>query len=196
MAASSPGVAGPAMPDGFRYEPDLVSRDEEAALVAEIERLPFREIVFRGAVARRRTVHFGWLYDLETHELAPGPPLPAWLDDVRARAAALMDRDAARLEEALITEYRPGATIGWHRDAPAFGSSVVGLSLAAPCRMRFRRKRGGGWDTREATLEPRSAYLLSGAARASWQHSIPPTKALRYSITFRTLRRRANPHEP
>jgi alkylated DNA repair dioxygenase AlkB len=30
--------------------------------------------------------------------------------------------------------------------------------------------------------------VLAGAARTAWQHSIPPTKELRYSITFRTLR--------
>jgi hypothetical protein len=39
-----------------------------------------------------------------------------------------------------------------------------------------------------AQILPRSGYVLSGAARYAWQHSIPPTKALRYSITFRTLR--------
>jgi len=37
-------------------------------------------------------------------------------------------------------------------------------------------------------LEPRSAYVMGGAARAAWQHSIPAVDALRYSITFRTLR--------
>jgi DNA oxidative demethylase len=40
----------------------------------------------------------------------------------------------------------------------------------------------------EVELEPRSGYVLGGAARSSWQHSIPATKDLRYSITFRTLR--------
>jgi alkylated DNA repair protein (DNA oxidative demethylase) len=46
----------------------------------------------------------------------------------------------------------------------------------------------------ELTLEPRSGYVLAGEARRSWQHSIPPAKELRYSITFRTLRRqRASP---
>ncbi|HEX7256079.1 MAG TPA: hypothetical protein VF236_09155 [Gaiellaceae bacterium] len=40
----------------------------------------------------------------------------------------------------------------------------------------------------EVLLEPRSGYVLTGPARTSWQHSIPPTKELRYSITFRTLR--------
>jgi alkylated DNA repair dioxygenase AlkB len=37
-------------------------------------------------------------------------------------------------------------------------------------------------------LEPRSAYVLRGVARWRWQHAISPTKALRYSITFRTMR--------
>lgn len=50
-----------------------------------------------------------------------------------------------------------------------------------------RRQRGTGRETAEWLLEPRSAYVLSGEARSSWQHAIPPTKALRYSITFRTV---------
>jgi alkylated DNA repair dioxygenase AlkB len=37
------------------------------------------------------------------------------------------------------------------------------------------------------TLEPRSAYVIAGAARTRRQHHIPPTEAFRYSITFRTL---------
>jgi alkylated DNA repair dioxygenase AlkB len=37
--------------------------------------------------------------------------------------------------------------------------------------------------------EPRSAYLLRGASRTVWEHSIPPVDALRYSVTFRDLRR-------
>jgi alkylated DNA repair dioxygenase AlkB len=36
-------------------------------------------------------------------------------------------------------------------------------------------------------LTPRSRYVLAGAARSFWQHSIPPTKDVRYSMTFRTL---------
>jgi hypothetical protein len=31
--------------------------------------------------------------------------------------------------------------------------------------------------------------VLAGKARWSWQHSIPATKELRYSLTFRTLKR-------
>ena len=35
----------------------------------------------------------------------------------------------------------------------------------------------------------REAYVLRDEARAEWQHSIPAVATLRYSITFRTLRR-------
>jgi hypothetical protein len=31
-------------------------------------------------------------------------------------------------------------------------------------------------------------YVLAGPARSSWQYSIPATRALRWSVTFRTLR--------
>jgi alkylated DNA repair dioxygenase AlkB len=37
-------------------------------------------------------------------------------------------------------------------------------------------------------LEPGSMYVLREEARWGWQHAISPTKALRYSITFRTMR--------
>jgi alkylated DNA repair dioxygenase AlkB len=101
--------------------------------------------------------------------------------------ATLARVTADAFSEALVTEYQPGATIGWHRDAPPFGV-VGGVSLASPCRFRFRRGRPGAWETCELTLPPRSAYVLDGPARGEWQHSIPPVQALRYSITFRTIR--------
>ena len=47
---------------------------------------------------------------------------------------------------------------------------------------------GIGGLTLALELQPRSAYCMQGDARWRWQHSIAPTKALRYSITFRTLR--------
>ena len=69
-----------------------------------------------------------------------------------------------------------------------FGT-VVGVSLLSAARMRFRRDSAGTRETAELVLEPRSGYVLADDARTKWQHHVPPTKALRYSITFRTLRR-------
>jgi alkylated DNA repair dioxygenase AlkB len=54
--------------------------------------------------------------------------------------------------------------------------------------MRFRRGSAGDREVFEATLAPRSVYVIEGTARAQWQHSIPAVDALRYSITFRTVR--------
>jgi alkylated DNA repair dioxygenase AlkB len=106
---------------------------------------------------------------------------------VRHRAAELADEAPAALVEALVQRYPAGATIGWHRDAPAFGT-VIGVSLAGAARLRFQRGTGERRRVWEVPLEPRSGYVLAGQARRSWQHSIPATKELRYSITFRTLR--------
>ena len=36
--------------------------------------------------------------------------------------------------------------------------------------------------------EPRSLYLMDGASRAIWEHSIPDVDSARYSITFRTMK--------
>jgi alkylated DNA repair dioxygenase AlkB len=175
---------------------ELRPRELEPARPAEETRLldlfgsvGFEPVVMRGQAAKRTVRHFGLRYDYEGGELEPAGALPEPLLPLRDRAAALMERDPGDLVEVLLSRYPPGAGIGWHRDAPMFGSKVAGVSLGAPARMRFQRRVRGEREVAELDLAPRSAYLLSGAARWSWQHSIPATKALRYSLTFRTLRR-------
>jgi alkylated DNA repair dioxygenase AlkB len=133
-------------------------------------------------------LHFGWQYGYESWELTTGPPVPAWLLPVREQIGRLIHVAPERLEQVLITEYPPEAGIGWHRDAPMFGPTVVGISLLGYCRFRFQRKQGEAREVSEQLLAPRSAYLLGGPARSVWQHSIPPAKTLRYSITFRTVK--------
>lgn len=49
-------------PDGFLYRPDLLSAIEETELVTHVRALDFAAIQMRGQIARRRTVHFGWIY--------------------------------------------------------------------------------------------------------------------------------------
>jgi alkylated DNA repair dioxygenase AlkB len=179
------------LPDGMRYAADLISPDEERALVAAMARLPFREFEFHGFLGKRRTVSFGWSYDFNGGGLRQAGGIPDFLLPVRARAVAFADVDPAALEHALLIEYSPGAGIGWHRDRPAF-DDVIGISLLSPCTFRLRRKQGSGWERRSLAAQPRSAYLLRGPSRTEWEHSIPPLETLRYSITFRSLARRAD----
>lgn len=177
----------PDLPQGFEYRPDLVSREEEASLVREIAHLPLKPFEFRGYEGRRRVVSFGWRYDFGDMTMHEAEPIPAWLAPVRDRAASFAGLQSNAFIHALVTEYAPGAPIGWHRDRPQY-DDVVGVSLLAPCTFRFRRKAGAKWERASFTAEPRSAYLLRGPARSEWEHSIPPVSALRYSITFRSLR--------
>ena len=177
-------------PNGLVYQPDFVSEAEERQVLGVLEAMQFHTITMHGRTARRTVRHFGLDYGYESWELVPTDPLPDQLAWLRDRAAALGGLDPADLAQILVSKYPPGATIGWHRDAPMFGPRVVGVSLAAACRMRSQRGKGEARQVAEVTLEPRSAYVLSGAARFVWQHSIPPTKALRYSVTFRTLKTR------
>ena len=174
-------------PPGFLYHTDFLSGEEERALLAAVQVLPYAEVRMRGQVARRRTAQFGWRYGYESWRVEPGPPIPAFLAALRGPIAALTGVEAAALEEVLVTEYPSGAGIGWHRDAPSFGV-VVGVSLLSACRFRFARGVGPARETRGVILEPRSAYVLDGPARWQWQHSIPPGQTARYSITFRTIR--------
>ncbi len=186
------------LPPDFRYRPDFVSPEEERALVAAIEQIPFSRVEMRGAVAKRRTAHYGWTYTYDARRTEPGSPIPDFLLTVRARAAEWAQIPPDDFAEALITEYRPGAGIGWHRDAPMFGDVIAGLSLLGDSRMRFRpyispaaltASRPPRRATHEVHLESRSAYLITGAARRDYEHSIPAVDQLRYSVTFRTLRR-------
>ncbi len=177
----------PAGPEGFAYRPGLITPEEEAALAARFETLPFKPYEFRGYLGARRTVAYGWRYADDGKAIVGVQTIPDFLQEVRAKAAAFAGLEPEALAQALVADYPPGAPIGWHRDRPAFGQ-VLGVSLLTPAPLRLRLERpGGGWDRVTQVLEPRSAYRLSGPARHRWQHSIPPLESQRYSITFRTL---------
>ena len=169
------------------YVADAIDEGEERGLIATLAALDYRQVVMHGQPARRTVRHFGLSYDYQRVTVAPTDPLPADLEWLRARSAAVSGVPEPELVEILVTRYPPGAGIGWHRDAPQF-EWVVGVSAGAPCRMRFQRGTGAEREVAVADLAPRSLYVLSGPSRWAWQHTIPPTKGLRYSVTFRTLR--------
>ena len=173
-------------PEGFRYSPDLISDVEERGIVHELQALPFKEFEFHGFVGKRRVVSFGWRYDFNGGGLQKTEDMPAFLLPLRERAAAFAGIRAASFQQVLLTEDRPGAAIGWHKDRAVF-NEVLGISLISSCTFRLRRKTGPRWKRASLELQPRSAYLLQGPVRTEWEHSIPAVDALRFSITFRSL---------
>jgi len=176
------------LPEGFRYQPELIGPADEQSLLARLRGLPFRDFEFHGYTGSRRVVSFGWHYDFSGRQLLKADDIPDFLLTPRRAAAAFAGMEPEELQHVLVTEYGPGAGIGWHRDKAVFGETV-GLSLLSPCVLRLRRKVGERkWERANVEAGPRSAYLLSGPARTVWEHSIPPVNALRYSITFRNLR--------
>lgn len=192
-ASNAESAAPPGPPHGFRYAEEFISPEVEAALVGEIARLPLANAQYKEWTANRRVVSYGGRYDFGRNELAPAAPIPPFLHALRDSAAAFAGVPAEEFTHALIAEYRAGTQLGWHRDVPEF-EHVVGISLLGPARMRMRpfpHAPRSNARTLKIELAPRSIYCLSGAARWSWQHAISPTPSLRYSITFRTLRRSA-----
>jgi len=178
------------LPEGFIYRPEFISVEEQRTLVEKVEQLSFAQIKMHGVVAKRRAAHFGRGYEYESGRIAPAAEIPDYFRQLRARVAEFAGRDANEFAELLVTDYPPGARIGWHRDAPAF-DIVVGVSLLSECTMQFRpwpvqRKSG---TVLGQVLEPRSAYILRGPSRTRWQHHIAATKNHRFSLTFRTLRK-------
>ena len=249
------------LPEGFRYQDNLITSEEEADLVARFQDLSFRPYEHLGDFGNRRIAGFGWRQDAdgavaasmtqtfdlivrggevvnhagrgftdigvrngkivaigdlgqasagEIFDAAGLTVLPGVIDSQvhfrepgldgrdrrgdprRPHAAARKGRRLHRLGQgsfrhALVTEYSPGAGIGWHRDRPP-AVAIAGVSLVSPCTFGLRRKADDRCDRAAIVASPRSAYLMSGPARSDLQHSIPEVEALRYSVTFRTVR--------
>ena len=191
VMGSYPRLFEPDVPSGFAYRENFISQADEQTLVDAIGEVTFSEFEMRGVVARRRVAFFGQSYDA-----AAARPLPDFLLRLRAKIANWAGVDADAFAMALINEYRPGAPIGWHRDAPQY-DVVAGVSLLSSCRMKFRPYRSPGSTapkatrrsaTHETVLDRRSAYLMTRDSRNAFEHHIPAVAELRYSVTFRTLR--------
>ncbi|WP_267386313.1 alpha-ketoglutarate-dependent dioxygenase AlkB [Sphingomonas sp. GC_Shp_3] len=177
---------------GFAAEPALLSAPEERTLLGRIDALDLTPFQFQQWQGKRLTHSFGWKYDFQTGAISTADPIPDWLMEVRAAAAAFAGLTPADLVQVLLTRYDPGAGIGWHRDRPIY-EHVVGISLGAPADMRFRKRTDRGWRRVTVPLAPRGAYRLSGEVRHAWEHSILPMRERRYSITMRSFADRAPP---
>lgn len=193
MTATQPDLFGAdtaVLPPGMQFRDEFIAPAEEASLLEAIGGLALHEARYKGYTARRRIRSYGTQYDYDDNRLLPAEPLAPFLLPLREKVAAWAAVAPEDFGNALVAEYRPGTPLGWHRDVPDY-ELVAGVSLAGHARMRLRPyppESGSRHDVLVLELPPRSAYVLQGTARWGWQHSIAPTAALRYSITFRTRR--------
>ncbi|HEU0085157.1 MAG TPA: alpha-ketoglutarate-dependent dioxygenase AlkB [Bradyrhizobium sp.] len=179
LAASSPE------PEGLRYTTEFVSPETERELVARVAALPLQPFQFGQYEGKRRVASFGFRYDYSLRRLQQADPIPDWFSPIIAQVEAF-GGPSTEIAQVLCTEYDTGVGIGWHRDKPHFGE-VFGLSLGSACKFRFRRAAGEKWQRFTLDAAPRSLYMMSGASRHVWEHSIPAVERPRYSITFRTM---------
>jgi alkylated DNA repair dioxygenase AlkB len=182
-----PGRPPAELPEGFRYIPDVLTPPQEKSLVTEFEKLPLKPFEFHGYQGNRRIYTFGHKYIFAGQEPRDDASIPDYLRPLTEIASRISGEPAEAFAQLMVTEYAPGAGIGWHLDRPSY-EDIVAVSFLAPCTLRLRRKTGEGWERRSAHIEPRSVYLLHGAVRNVWQHSIAPMDVLRYSVTLRTFR--------
>jgi alkylated DNA repair dioxygenase AlkB len=175
---------------GLVYQREFLTADDERALLDIIAALPLQAAQYKQYVARRRVMSFGGSYDFDANRLLPATPLDERLVPLRDRAAAWLGVEPAALVQALVAEYAPGTPLGWHRDVPDF-ERIVGVSLGGSATLRFRPYPYTPALQRQGVrlqVAPRSIYRLEREARWAWQHSVDPTEAWRWSITFRTAR--------
>lgn len=175
---------------GLQYAPDFLSPEEEAQLLEVLRTLPLHPAKYKEYTARRQVVSFGGSYDFETNTLRPGMALDERLVPLRDRVANWLGVDREQLVQVLVAEYAPGTPLGWHRDVPDF-EAIAGVSLGNEAVLRFRPYPPDAAAKRQVVqldVAARSIYRMAGAARWAWQHCVPPVKAHRWSITFRTPR--------
>jgi alkylated DNA repair dioxygenase AlkB len=176
-------------PSGLRYAPDFISPEAERELIAHVAELPLKPFQFGAFEGNRRVMSFGFRYDYTAQRMLESEPIPDWLQTIAHTVEGFGQLPDGSVRQVLCTEYDVGVGIGWHRDKPHF-DKVFGLSLGSPCKFRFRRRTGDKWERFTLQAKPRSLYLMDGEARQVWEHSIPGVDQQRWSITFRTMRRR------
>jgi alkylated DNA repair dioxygenase AlkB len=178
---------GSAGPKGLRYAAEFVAKDMETDLISRIAKLPLQRFQFGAFEGNRRVTWFGFRYDYTAQKLQEAEPIPDWLTQITQTVERFGGLPSGSVRQVLCTEYDVGVGIGWHRDKPHF-DQIFGLSLAAACKFRFRRRAGGKWERYTLQAQPRSLYGMEGECREIWEHSIPPVEQRRYSITFRTMK--------
>lgn len=181
----------PALPQGFSYYPSFISEDEEVLLLHLIQEYDLQAMKFHQYVAKRNVKSFGRGWSFTEQQLIQGNSIPQEFDFLINKISNQFQIKKELIAQFLITEYPVGAVINWHRDAPPF-DIIIGVSLLTDCIFKLRPHQKEK-QTRSATLslevQRRSLYIMKGLSKTEWQHCTAPANGLRYSLTFRTLKK-------
>jgi alkylated DNA repair protein (DNA oxidative demethylase) len=170
---------------GFRVIPEAFSARASERFETQLGALPLHLISMRGRTLRRRLAAYGLGFGTNFQGVAPAPELPPLLMAVLESAARVANLAPEIFNHALVQLYPPGASIGWHRDAEFFGPTIIGVSFGGAARLRFRRLASR--RSTSIVIPPRSVYVMCGASRTEWEHSLSPTCVRRLSVTFRSF---------
>jgi hypothetical protein len=77
------------IPEGLIFKPDFLTVQEGCDLFAFLQTLPFSEFKLHGVAAKRRVLHFGLRYALESRVLSTAPEIPVQFEPIWRRAAAV-----------------------------------------------------------------------------------------------------------
>jgi alkylated DNA repair dioxygenase AlkB len=179
------------LPEGFEYYPSFINEAEEQQLIRAVEDIELNAMIFQGFAAKRKVESFGYDYNFDKRTITKGKEIPTDFHSLVEKVSTFLQMESGKIAELLVTEYPIGSVINWHRDAPPF-DVVIGISLLSDCKFRLRpydKAKQGRNSIISIPVNRRSLYVIKGAARSEWEHSISPVKEKRYSITLRTLRK-------
>lgn len=158
--------------------------------IMRFKRLNCTISIFRDLKLIGKWATFGYDYSFNNVSITKGKDIPTVFDFLIKRVSRHISIEPGAFAELLVTEYPVGSVINWHRDSPPF-DIIAGISLMSDCNFRLRPHDKAKQTKAFVISFPvnrRSLYIIRGAARSDWQHSITPVKQIRYSITLRTLR--------
>ncbi|MBC8099593.1 MAG: alpha-ketoglutarate-dependent dioxygenase AlkB, partial [Armatimonadetes bacterium] len=142
---------------GLTYTSNFLSLDEQTALLAQIDDMPWLNEL------KRRVQHYGYRYDYRSRTINEDMrlgALPGWLDTLTLH---LYERGVTpeRAEQVIVNEYAPGQGIGVHVDCePCFGDVIVSLTLMSGCVMDFRHRHSS--QHLPLWLAPGSMLVMQG----------------------------------
>jgi alkylated DNA repair dioxygenase AlkB len=183
---------------GLIYIDDAIDEEFEETIINLIDFGDHINLSRWNESLKRRTQHYGYMYDYTSPNVTPTVPVPELFvklyEQISETNKSVSGCPLDKLQ-VIVNEYLPGQGISPHIDHPRlFTEWVITVSLSSDICMRFE----DGTTSSDIILKRRSIAILTGEARYRYKHSIPMRKSdvvngvkqlrsRRVSITFRRI---------